>query len=162
MAPPRATAAAWLRASRASATPMAALALAGGAPLAALALAGDAEALDAQRTLMRFLAAPDRDAAMATAEQFARSAPAPLVHGLQRWLADCVAVRLTGRVRYHPRRPRRSRDWPARADSMRCCGSMQRLAAARRTIDHPLNVRLMLEALLLAYADAMMPIAVPV
>ncbi len=153
-------AAAWLRAQG---TPDAetALALAGGAPLGAAAIAKDGDAMDMHRALVRFLAAPSADAALATAESFARAAPAPLVRALQTWVADCIEARLAGRVRYHPAQ----RDAIARLAGAVDVDALWRLSArvmaVRRAVDHPLNVRLLLEGLLLAYADAMTPAVAP-
>jgi DNA polymerase-3 subunit delta' len=132
-----------------------ALALAGGAPLAALELAQDEEATRSHQALVAFLARPDVEGALATAESFGRSAPASLIHWIQLWLADCISVRLATAIRYHPAQFKviAQLAGAARLDALMTL--MQRVNALRRTIDHPLNTRLMLESLLIAYAEAM-------
>lgn len=133
------------------------LALAGGAPFAARELAADADADEAHRALVAFLAAPRLDAALATAEAFGRSPPAPLVRWIQLWLSDCISMRLADRIRYHPAQSRAiaALARAARLDAL--LALMQTLTAIRRSVDHPLNTRLMLEGLLAAYAEAMTP-----
>ncbi len=81
--------------------------------------------------------------------------------GLQRWLADCVSARLAGRVRYHPARADVIAKLAGGADLDALLRLVARVSAVRRTVDHPLNVRLLLEGLLLAYADVMTGAAVP-
>jgi DNA polymerase-3 subunit delta' len=155
-APPREVALAWLRQHDASDAETA-LALCGGAPFAALELAADVDALRSHRELVGFLASPGMDSAMATAEAFGRSAAPPLIHWMQLWLADCISTRFAERIRYHPAQSKAivKLAHAARVDAL--LGLMQRLTAIRRSVDHPLNTRLMLEGLLIAYADAMTP-----
>ena len=156
--PTAATAVAWL-ADRGVADPEAMLALAGGAPLAALAFADDADAVTAHRQFAGFLARPGIEAALATAEAFGRSPARPPVRWLQQWLADCIAQRLTGRIRYHPAQSAAIARLAGAAKLDGLIGLADRVDAVRRTIDHPLNTRLLLESLLIAYADAMIPAA---
>ena len=156
-APSPAIAAAWLR-EQGVADPTVVLALSGGAPLAALELAGSVDALRSQRDLTDYLAAPGLDRALAAAESFARAAPAPLVHGMQLWLADCISMRLAERIRYHPAHSAVIGRLARAASLEALLGLMQRLTEIRRTVDHPLNPRLLLEGLLLAYAEAMTPV----
>ena len=152
--PPLPAAGAWL-AERGVADPEAALALSGGAPMAALGFAGDEALLASHREFLAFLARPNVDAAMAAAEAFGRSPPAPLVRWMQQWVADCIALRLAGRIRYHPAQSKALAQLAGSASLDALMRLMQRLDAVRRTIDHPLNSRLLLESLLAAYADAM-------
>lgn len=153
-APTAAVAAAWLR-EAGVADADTALSLAGGAPFAAIEAAGDDEAARVHRDLIAFLERPDPAAAFAAAEGFARTAPAPVVRAMQRWVADCVALRLAGRVRYHPAHAAAIARLAgaARLDALMAFAA--RLDAVWRSVDHPLNTRLMLEALFAAYADAM-------
>ena len=133
------------------------LALAGGAPLAALALARDTDAMAMHRELLAFLVRPDPAAALATAEAFARVPPAVPVRWIQQWLADCIAARMAGRIRYHPARSEVIGALAGQASPTAMMALMEGLAAIRRAVDHPLNTRLMLEGLLLAYVDAIAP-----
>ena len=154
--PPEADAVAWLAGSGVQ-DPAAALALAGGAPIAALAARGDEEAARTHRALVAFLSRPDVDAALAAAEAFGRGPPQPLVRGMQLWLADCLSARLAGRVRYHPTEFQMIARLAAGVELAALNGLIQRTEAIRRSIDHPLNTRLLLEALLTSYADVMAP-----
>lgn len=133
------------------------LAISGGAPLTALALAQDADAMALHRQLLQFLEKPGLDAALATAEGFGKAAAAPLVRWMQQWVADCVAMRLAGRLRYHPAQSTLIARLAGAARIDALMGLAQRLDAVRRTVDHPLNNRLLFESLLIAYADAMVP-----
>lgn len=158
--PDPSTATAWL-ATRDVPEPAALLALSGGAPYAALALGEDGQALTSHRELVAFLQSPTLEAAMATAESFGKAAAAPLIRWIQQWVADCIGMRLAGRIRYHPAQTKRiaALAETARIDALMAL--MHRLDAMRRTIDHPLNTRLLLEGLLTAYAEALAPAAVP-
>ena len=155
--PTAAVAGAWL-AERGVADPAAALALAGGAPLSALAFAEDEDAVASHRTFLAFLARPGVDAAMATAEAMSRTPAGPPVRWLQQWVADCIAVRLAGRIRYHPAQSKTLAQLGGGASLDALMRLTQRLDAVRRTIEHPLNTRLLLESLLTAYVDAMTPV----
>jgi DNA polymerase III subunit delta' len=148
---------AWLRGFGVD-DPAAVLALSGGAPFAALELAGSGDALSLHRELTDYLSAPGIERAMATAESFARVAPGPLIHGMQLWLSDCISMRLADRIRYHPAQSRVIGRLAEAAGIDALLGMMQRLTAIRRTVDHPLNPRLMLEGLLVAYAETMGPV----
>lgn len=154
--PDAATAVAWL-ASRAVADPAAALAVSGGAPLAALAFAADPAAAASRRELLTFLERPGVDGALATAEAFGRAPVGPLVRWLQQWLCDCLSMRFAGRIRYHPAQSTTIETLVRTASVDALLELMQRVDAIRRTIDHPLNTRLLLEHVLTAYADAMVP-----
>ena len=154
--PAPAVAVAWL-AGQGVADPEAALSAAGGAPLNALAFAGDAAAAASRQELLAFLERPAVDAALAAAEAFGRAPAAPLIRWLQQWLADCIAMRLAERIRYHPAQSRTIATLSRSASLDALLQLMQRLDAIRRTIDHPLNTRLLLEHVLTAYADAMGP-----
>ena len=87
----------------------------------------------------------------------ARTPAAPLIRWLQQWLADCIAMRLAGRIRYHPTQSKAIATLCHTASVDALLQLAQRLDAVRRTIDHPLNTRLLLESLLTAYADAVIP-----
>ncbi len=152
--PPAAVATAWL-VEQQVVDAAAMLAMAGGAPLAALAFSRDDDGVVAHGRLLAFLARPDSEAALATAEALGRAPPGPSVRWLQQWLADCIAQRLTGRIRYHPTQSAAIAGLAggARLSSMMDLG--ERVNDVRRSVDHPLNPRLLLESLLSAYADAM-------
>lgn len=131
------------------------LATSGGAPLAALRASKDEDTMRHRRQLIDYLARPDAEDALSTAEAFAKLAPAAIVAWMQQWLADCIAMKMTTRVRYHPAHSRIIAGLVQRSPIDVLLAMDQRVASIRRTVDHPLNTRLMLETLLLAYADAM-------
>ena len=152
--PPREMALAWLEAQGvASAETL--LAASGGAPFAALLASTDEDTMRLHRQFVDYLARPDADYALATAEAFAKLAPAQIVAWMQQWLADCIAMRMATRVRYHPAHSSTIAALVQRSRLDALLTMDQHLASIRRTVDHPLNARLMLETLLLAYADAM-------
>ncbi|MEO8937046.1 MAG: DNA polymerase III subunit delta' [Burkholderiaceae bacterium] len=156
--PETSVAAAWL-ATREVVDPAALLALSGGAPYTALAFGEDEAELAAHAELVAFLQHPAIDTAMATAESFGKSAAAPLIRWIQQWVADCIGMRLAGRIRYHPTQSKRIAGLAGAARIDALMALMQRLDAMRRTMDHPLNTRLLLEGLLIAYAEALPPAA---
>jgi DNA polymerase-3 subunit delta' len=128
------------------------LAEAGGAPLAALALAHDENRVLRDWTLQQLGAGAACDA-FACAEAL-KNLPVPVVLGwLQRWLYDLLAQRTAGVPRYFPQ---------AGAALARCAGAADAQAFARfmRTVtrqraveNHPLNARLVFEALFIGYRD---------
>ena len=155
-APARDEAVAWLTTQGvADADAAAALALAGGAPIAALTAVGDADSGRTHRDLLAFLSRPAEEAALGAAEAFGRSPPQPLVRWMQLWLADCLSARLAQRVRYHPAQFQTIVRLVEHVDLEALDGLIRRADAIRRTVDHPLNTRLMLEGLFTAYAEAM-------
>lgn len=128
------------------------LAVAGGAPLAALALAAD-ENRPLREFTLRQLAAGAQCDAFACAEAL-QKLPVPVVLGwLQRWLYDLLAQRTAQRPRY----------FPAAADDLARCADridanafaryMKTVARERAVENHPLNARLVFEALLLGYRE---------
>ncbi len=152
--PPREMALEWLEAQGVTDAD-AVLAASGGAPFAALRTSTDEDTMRLHRQFVDYLARPDADYALATAEAFAKLAPAQIVAWMQQWLADCIAMRMATRVRYHPAHSSTIAALVQRSRIDALLTMDQRLASIRRTVDHPLNAKLMLETLLLAYADAM-------
>lgn len=145
---------AWLEAQGVD-DPDGALAATGGAPLAALAAAGDADARALRDALLGFLARPAADAASRLADALAKAPAHPIVTWLGQWLADCLSMRLARRVRYHPAHSAAIDALVSQASLDRLLAFQDRLALVRRTIDHPLNQRLMLESLFIGYAEAL-------
>jgi DNA polymerase-3 subunit delta' len=153
-APDSATAAAWL-AERGMREPALALAYTGDAPLLAVEL-GDSEYWGTRAAFLRHLTARDLD--VLSASEAARDFPIPhVVTWLQKWAYDVVYFSVLGTVRYNPDQ----RDAIARVAS-----AVEPLAAMRfyrdmvkqqRIAQHPLNARLFIEHLLLAYRDLVQP-----
>lgn len=142
----------WLAANTQCEAPDLMLALAGGAPLAAAAIAAD-PAWTRRSGFLRALGAPDADP-VRIADVYRDLAPAQVLSWLQTWTYDLVQFRLCGRTRYH-------RDLESIAGGI--AQSLHPIAATRlhrdlvalqRHINHPLNARLLVEAMLIAYQRA--------
>ncbi len=131
------------------------LAAAGGAPFAAIAMAADDEWVTSRRRLVEHLARPDVQGALALAESLARSPLVPIVTSMQQWIADCIAMRLAGRVRYHPAQAEAIESLAAKARIAALFAMQRRLESIRRSAEHPLNVRMVLEGMLMAYVETM-------
>jgi DNA polymerase-3 subunit delta' len=142
----------WL-AGQGVAEPAAALALASGAPLAAgagEAASGGADAavlyrlLDAGPSLTeaQIVAAVGRDAHLPAA-----------VRLLQCWAFDLLACRMLRTVRYHPQRAARIARIAESANADRLWNWISSLRSAAAVREHPLNARLVIESLLVSYAQ---------
>lgn len=149
-------AAAWL-AGQGVNDPEAALAVAGGAPLQALELVADDATIALRNALVGFLSRPNRDAATALADSFAKAPVAPIVAWMQQWAADCVALKSAGRLRYHPAHSKAVETLVRPIAVQPLSDWYQRLSIARRSADHPLNPRLLFESLFLDYCDTFAP-----
>ena len=128
------------------------LAMAGGAPLAALALAADENRPLREFTLKQLAAGPQCDA-FACAEAL-QKLPVPIVLGwLQRWLYDLLAERTAHRPRYFPAAARDLAHCAQRIDANAFARYMKTVARERAVENHPLNARLVFEALFLGYRE---------
>jgi len=132
-----------------------ALAAAGGAPLRVIEqMEEDGAGLSAEtaRLLVDALAQGPRLDVIGTASRLPRSpALGQTIDLFQRWAWDLLALRQAGRVRYH----RKQREILARLAASVAVGKLlaweDSLRQARATADHPLNARLVVEALLSDY-----------
>jgi DNA polymerase-3 subunit delta' len=153
--PPDASACvAWLK-GQGVAEPAAALALASGAPLAALAdLNSEVLAADTAAALYRLL---EHGPALRPAQVAAGIGRDPPVQACLRllhcWGFDLLQTRMRGRVRYHPQREGRFRQLAERVQPEALWHWLDRLKEAGATGDHPLNPRLVMEALLAGYME---------
>jgi DNA polymerase-3 subunit delta' len=128
------------------------LAEAGGAPLSALALAGDPHRALRRQTLEQFAAGRDCDA-FGCGETL-QKAPIPLVLGwLQRWLFDLLAVKTAGQCRYYPAALPALQRCALQADAVQLARFIRIVNRQRSVENHPLNVRLVIEELMLAYRE---------
>ena len=150
--PGAAEAEAWL-AGRGVKDPALALALAGGAPLLAAALA-EPEERDWRNKVVAELSRPDGAHALAFATGFDRARLDRTLAWMQSWVHDLVRLKTAGEVRHHrdARTALAAKARRARLDSLL---SLEReLVQARRLAAHPLNARLVVEHLLMAYNRA--------
>jgi DNA polymerase III subunit delta' len=128
------------------------LAEAGGAPLAALALAADENRVLRDFALKQLAAGPDCDA-FACGEAL-QKLPVPVVLGwLQRWAYDLLAERTARRPRYFPAAARELASCAARIDANAFARFLRTVARERAVENHPLNARLVFEALFIGYRD---------
>jgi DNA polymerase-3 subunit delta' len=128
------------------------LAEAGGAPLAAFALAGDENRALRDFTLKQLAAGPECDA-FACAEALQKLPVAVVLGWLQRWLYDLVAERAAQRPRYFPAAQRELARCATRIDAYAFARFMKTVTRERAVENHPLNARLVFEALFLGYRD---------
>jgi DNA polymerase-3 subunit delta' len=126
-----------------------ALAQAGGAPLLAVAL--DDDYWRQRSALLTAIARPGFDP-LSTAEQLRETAPALIVGSLQKWAFDLVIHKVTGRVRYNPDLTEAIAAAAAQLDLIEALRFQRYMVRLQRIVSHPLNARLFLEQLLLAYA----------
>jgi DNA polymerase-3 subunit delta' len=128
----------------------AALAMAGGAPLRALELQTDASVRS--WIVERFLLSPDADPVELSGGIDAEKLPA-VIDTLQRWCHDLVQVRLTGSPRYHTDRAQILHHTAAQADLPGLLRYLRTLQSTIRTLEHPLNLRLVAESCLIGYRN---------
>jgi len=128
------------------------LAEAGQAPLSALALAREPSHVLRRQTLEQLAAGAACDA-FACGEAL-QKAPIPLVLGwLQRWLFDLMAVKNAGQTRYYPAAAAALARCAAQADAILLAQFVRQVNRQRAAENHPLNARLVIEELMLAYRD---------
>lgn len=147
--PTAAEAAAWLR-EQGVEDPGPLLALAAGAPILAAGM------VEQRRFIEQFadrLADPKMDA-MALAASAQNVPVLEIVTELYRWCYDLMCSRLSGRVRYHTGREDVIARSARTCDPVRLARYMRSLCEARGLAQHPLNARLFIEDLLLAYSRA--------
>ena len=151
-APAPAEALAWLKAAGVS-EPEIVLAQAGGAPLLALDYA-DIEYQNQRKTLLRALGDPARSDWLSMAASLEKSNLDHVVHWLQTWCCDLIYQKSTSQIRHHPDFKPALEQVAKGAALIALFRYESQLRSARRTIGHPLSARLLLEQLLLSYADA--------
>ena len=156
--PEKTAAVAWLQGAGID-QPETALAHAGGAPLLARELAGG-EYWEQRGALLASLSRGDFDA-LATAERI-RDYRAPAVLAcLQKWTFDLLLLRCAGRIRYNPDFAAPIKTLAAQTDTLQLLRYHGELVRLQRAAHHPLNARLLFEALLTDYQRAVTPARTP-
>lgn len=147
--PDTASALEWLE-QRGLPDPELALAHAGGAPLAAIKF--DEDYWRVRERLHASIGGSAFDP-LAAAEALRDAAPALIVTLLQKWSLDLALQKVSGRVRYSPDRAEAVAKLAARLDALEVLRFQRRMVLLQRVVHHPLNARLFLEDLFLAYAQ---------
>lgn len=124
--------------------------LSGGTPLDALRWneAGDA---DERRTVLESLVRPEQLDPVTLGERWKGLAPRLWHAVVYKWLADLLAVRLQGRVRFNRDFADALSRLGSRADLAGLLGLAKRHAEEGRVLDHPLNRALQIQAWLVQY-----------
>ncbi|MEO8101912.1 MAG: DNA polymerase III subunit delta' [Betaproteobacteria bacterium] len=149
--PDEATALQWLD-SQGIAESATALAQAGGAPLDAMAFA-DADYQSDRSAFVRVLSDGNADY-IAAAQAFEKSDLVNVLTWLQTWVSDLALSRFTGEIRHHRDQKAAISRIATRLDLPGLFRFESQLRQARRSINHPLNARLLLEQLLISYSQA--------
>lgn len=152
--PDPATAVAWL-AAQGVREPELALAHTGDAPLLAVELS-DTEYWGARTAFLRQLAVQELD--VLAAAEAVRDFPVPhVIAWLQKWSYDMAHYRTLGRVRYNPDYADAIGVAARQADPLAALRFHREMVKLQPIAQHPLNARLFIEHLLLAYRDLMQP-----
>ncbi len=151
----------WLK-QQGAADAEAELAAAGGAPLVALEGAAgrtnERSESELRQTLLKMLAQGGRlHPAEIAARIPARLEIAPAIALFQRWSADLLLFRATGKVRYHGAQAVAIARIATMLVPARVLLWWSELAQMRASAEHPLNSRLVVEAALLGYVRALSP-----
>ncbi len=152
--PDRATALAWLD-GRGVADPEVALAQSSGAPLLALA-ASESDELTGRRDFLSRIAPPDFDP-LVIAENFRDLPLERFIGWLQKWTYDIAGLRMLGAIRYNPDLAQELGNIAKRVEPLAALRLHRKLVREQRNIHHPLNGRLYIESVLLAYAAVINP-----
>jgi DNA polymerase III subunit delta' len=148
--PPRDAAAAWLAANGVR-NPDLALAHMGNAPLLALEIE-ESEFWAARTGFLRQIAADPLD--VLTTAEAAADLPIPYVLAwLQKWSYDVAHYRALGAVRYNPDFVEAIANAAAKAPRVAVLRFHREMVKLQRFAQHPLNARLFVEHVLLAYRD---------
>lgn len=152
--PDPASALAWLKGQGVN-DPEVALAQSSGAPLLALA-ASEGGDLAGRRDFLARIAPPDFDPLHA-AEAFRDLPLERFINWLQKWTYDIAAQRMLGTLRYNPDLAREITAIARHVDPLAALRLHRKLVREQRNIHHPLNGRLYMESVLLAYAATVNP-----
>lgn len=155
-APDTAEAIAWLKEQGVTSGAESLLAQAGGSPLLALERADDAYQ-GQRKQFLDALGDPRRADWLSVAAAFEKADLGQVVQWLQTWCCDLITVKQIGEARHHPDFAQVIGRVAAQAPLMPLFRYESALRQSRRTIQHPLNARLLLEQLLISYAQAVQP-----
>lgn len=152
--PNAATAGAWLAGEGVRQTELA-LAHTGQAPLAALELEGT-QYWGARAAFLRHITTPNLDV-LSAAEAAQGCRIADVIAWLQKWSYDISHYRVLGRVRYNPDHAEAIARAAAGADGLEVLRFHREMVKLQAVAQHPLNARLFIEQVLIAYRDCLQP-----
>ncbi len=152
--PPPLAAANWLH-DQGIDDPQLAMAQAGGAPLLAQEL-NETEYWVARSQFLQGLGARDFDA-LALAERSAAQPVPQLLGWLQKWTLDIAYKKFINKIRYNPDHDAALAGLAQRMDGLAVLRYHRQLIRLQRMVEHPFNVRLLYEDLLLAYGALLQP-----
>ena len=133
--------------------PLAALAAAGFAPLQALQVE---EHFEERAKLLRAVRQPATLDVFMLAETLQKIEQGVVVQWLQQWSYDLIAMKLAGRLRYHPGEEAAIRKLVDAVAPLNLARLQKYLQGAKREARHTLNAKLFLESLLLSYRQLML------
>ncbi|MCA3056713.1 MAG: DNA polymerase III subunit delta' [Rhodocyclaceae bacterium] len=150
-APDTQTALAWLN-TQGMSNAENALAAAAGAPLDAIAF-GNADYQSARLAFVATLAEPDFDYVL-SAQNFEKTDLPSLLGWMQTWTNDLIRQKMLGQINHHRDHARAVEKIARNIDLPKVFRFESELRQSRRLINHPLNTRLLLEQLFIAYKQA--------
>ena len=133
--------------------PAAALAASGFAPLQAVSLD---EPLEERAKLLRAVRQPASLDVFALADTLQKTEQVLVVQWLQQWSYDLAAMKLTGRLRYHPGEEAVVAKLVESIPPLNLARLQKYLQGAKREAQHTLNTKLFLESLLFSYRQLML------
>jgi len=143
----------WLR-EQGAARPELALAQAGSAPLAALALDAP-EFWSVRDAFVEAVLSRDDFDPVAVVDRLGQDSLPTIVQALQRWCYDLVSFAASGVIRYNPDCAQILHRLAARDSSLRLLRFQRQLNEVVRSIEHPLNARLVAQRCLFGYRAAL-------
>jgi DNA polymerase-3 subunit delta' len=150
-APDTQTALAWLN-TQGMSNAEDALAAAASAPLDAIAF-GNADYQSARLAFVATLAEPDFDYVL-SAQNFEKTDLSSLLGWMQTWINDLIRQKMLGQIDHHRDHARAVEKIARNIDLPKVFRFESELRQTRRLIHHPLNARLLLEQLFIAYKQA--------
>jgi DNA polymerase-3 subunit delta' len=153
-APDAASATRWL-AQQGVKNPDEALAFSGFAPLHAVQL-DEQLGSEEREKLLRAVRQPATLDVFALADALQKTEQALVVQWLQQWSYDLSAMKLAGRLRYHPGEEAVIRKLVEPVESLNLARLQKHLQTAKREAQHTLNPKLFFESLLFAYRQLML------
>jgi len=151
--PPSAASVEWLR-SQGATRPEIALAQAGQAPLTALGL-DRADYWKARDAFVEAVLGREDFDPVAAVDRLGQDSLPLMVHGLQRWAYDLLSLASNGPVRYNPDCAQILHRQAARTTRPALLRFLRQMSEVMRSIDHPLNARLVAQRCLFGYRTAL-------